>query len=139
LFEMPSREPATCRRYYRAPEILSRFFVHIFRRTLSDRFIRVRYRRWNYVSAAGPLAKINGAATVTAEGKLGIAALHRFLADRAAELQGTFARHGPITQRLDGLRETLSPELSNVAMIAPQKTNNKARAAGFGFATFAEK
>src|ERR1700683_919147 len=73
---------------------LSRFFVQILGSAPSDRLLRIRYRRWNHVSAARPFTQIDGAAAVTAEGKVGIAVLHRFLADRAAEFQSTFARHG---------------------------------------------
>jgi hypothetical protein len=75
----------------RAP---SRFFVRIFRRALSNLLVRIRNRRWNHIGSTRPLAQINRAAAVAAEGELRIAALHGLLADRAAKFQNTFARHG---------------------------------------------
>src|SRR5712691_1155467 len=54
---------------------------------------RYLYRRRNHVSAARPLAQINGAAAVAAEGKFRVSAHYDFLADGAAKLESVFARH----------------------------------------------
>ena len=75
----------------------SRFFVRIFGRALADLLVCIRNRRRNHIGAACPLAQIDGAAAVTAEGKFGVAALHNFLADRAAEFERCAAWYGVIS------------------------------------------
>jgi hypothetical protein len=79
-------------RDYRVSAPSSQLIVRIFRRSLPDLFLRI-LSRWNYVSAARPFAQIDGAAALAAKGKLGVAALDHFLADRAAKLQCALARH----------------------------------------------
>jgi hypothetical protein len=79
-------------RDYRVSAPSSQLIVRILRRSLPDLFFCIR-SRWNYVSAARPFAQIDGAAALAAKGKLGIAALDHFLADRAAKLQCGLARH----------------------------------------------
>lgn len=43
--------------------------------------------------AAGPLAQVNDAAAVAAKREVRAGAIHRFLADGAAELESALARH----------------------------------------------
>ena len=71
---------------------ISQLVVRIFGRSFPDLFFYIS-SRWNYVSAAGPFAQVDGAAVVAAKGKLGVAALDHFLTDRAAKLQCALARH----------------------------------------------
>src|SRR5271154_4782827 len=72
---------------------LSRFFIRIFRSALSNLLVRIRNWRRNHIRSARPLAQVDRAAVVAAEGELGVAALDGFLADWAAEFQSAFARH----------------------------------------------
>src|SRR6202035_4876834 len=94
----PPRLPAGRRRYDREPctlsgKSLSRIFVLTFRGSVCDQLIGVRNRGGNHICAACPLAKIDGATAVTAEGKLGVAALYDFLADRTVKFKSAFSRH----------------------------------------------
>jgi hypothetical protein len=79
-------------RDYSVPTPDSQLLVRIFGRSLPDLFLCI-LSRWNYVSAARPFAQIDGAAALTAKGKLSVAALDNFLADRATKLQCGLARH----------------------------------------------
>lgn len=48
---------------------------------------RVFQRGRNHVLSAGPFSEIDSAATLTAEGEIGAAALDRLFADRALQLE----------------------------------------------------
>jgi len=72
---------------------LSRVFVRIFRHPLANLFLCIRHRRGNHIRSAGPLAKVNRAAAITAEGKLRVGALDHLFADGAAKLESAFTWH----------------------------------------------
>jgi hypothetical protein len=71
---------------YRVSAPSSQLFFQIFGHRFPDLLFRIFSRR-NYISSARPFSQIDGTAMVAAKGKVDIAALDNFLADRAAKLQ----------------------------------------------------
>src|SRR5579863_4143216 len=84
----------------RFPANQSRFFVRIFGGDFANLLVCVLDRR-DYVRPARPFTQVDCPAAVATEGKLRVATLDGFLADRTAKFQSTLARH-----RLRVLRRT---------------------------------